>query len=194
MARLEEIQRALAVARKAGAEEIAVLHCVSGYPTPATAMNLRALRTLSEEADVVLGLSDHSLDRIAPIAAVALGACVFEKHLTLARSDGGPDAGFSLEPDEFGELVRDVETAWKALGDGSFGPSSVEDSSLSVRRSLYVVRDIEQGEAFGPDNVRSIRPALGLEPRFLSDVLGRPASRAIKRGEPLNWDLVGATP
>lgn len=194
MASPEEIHQALAVARGAGCGDLALLHCVSGYPTPAERMNLRAIQTLAGEFRAVVGLSDHSLGRVAPIAALALGARIFEKHLTLRRSDGGPDAGFSLEPEEFETLVADLRCAWSALGHGRIEPSPEEASSLKVRRSLYVVRDVGPGEILGRDSVRAIRPALGLPPRYLPDVLGARTLRALKRGEPLRWDDIEVVP
>ncbi len=191
MATPDEIRRALAAARAAGGTDLALLHCVSGYPTPPGEMNLRRMATLAAEFGVVTGLSDHSLGPAAPIAAVALGASLIEKHLTLARADGGPDAGFSLEPDEFAAMVRDVRAAWEGLGDGRSAPAACEASSRRCRRSLYVVRDVAAGERLTRDAVRSIRPALGLEPRHLGAVLGRPALRDLKRGEPLQWEQLG---
>ncbi|MCP5055622.1 MAG: pseudaminic acid synthase [bacterium] len=191
MAQQDDIQRALDVARNAGASDLALLHCVSGYPTPPDEMNLRRVATLAAEFDVVTGLSDHSLTAAAPVAAVALGASVIEKHLTLCRADGGPDAGFSLEPDEFATMVRDVREAWSGLGTGHCASAPSEDSSRIYRRSLYIVRDVAAGDRITRETIRAIRPALGLEPRHLENVLGRPALRALKRGEPLAWEQLG---
>ncbi|MCP3983669.1 MAG: pseudaminic acid synthase [bacterium] len=188
MAQLDEIRRALDVARANGATEIALLHCVSGYPTPPEEMNLLRVATLASEFGVVTGLSDHSLTAAAPVAAVALGARLIEKHITLSRADGGPDAGFSLEPDEFETMVRDVKAAWSGLGTGRCAEAPCEASSRIYRRSLYIVRDIAKGERISRESVRAIRPALGLEPRHLESVLGRSALRQLKRGEPLTWD------
>lgn len=188
MASDDEVAHAVAAARGHGCRELILLHCVSGYPTPPEQMNLRRLTTLARLAPV--GLSDHSPGAVAPIAAVALGACVIEKHLTLARADGGPDAGFSLEPDEMAEVVRGCRAAWAALGDGSAARPPVEAESRGFRRSLYAVSDIAVGEPLSRANVRAIRPGYGLAPRHLGALLGRPARVAIARGTPLAWELV----
>lgn len=188
MASDDEVAHAVAAARGHGCRELILLHCVSGYPTPPEQMNLRRLATLARLAPV--GLSDHSPGAVAPIAAVALGACVIEKHLTLARADGGPDAGFSLEPDEMAEVVRGCRAAWAALGDGSAVRPPVEAESRGFRRSLYAVADIAVGEPLSRANVRAIRPGFGLAPRHLGALLGRPARVAIARGTPLAWELV----
>jgi len=145
--------------------------------------------TLRKFADVV-GISDHSPGSIVPIAAVARGACVIEKHLTLARADGGPDAGFSLEPHEMREVVAGARAAWSALGDGSAKRPKSEDSSRTLRRSLYATADISAGEPLTRDNVRAIRPGFGLPPRELPRVLGRTARVTIARGTPLQWELM----
>ena len=188
MASDDEVAHAVAAARGHGCRELILLHCVSGYPTPPEQMNLRRLTTLARLAPV--GLSDHSPGAVAPIAAVALGACVIEKHLTLARADGGPDAGFSLEPDEMAEVVRGCRAAWAALGDGGAARPPVEAESRGFRRSLYAVSDIAVGEPLSRANVRAIRPGYGLAPRHLGALLGRPARVAIARGTPLAWELV----
>lgn len=188
MASDDEVAHAVAAARAHGCRDLILLHCVSGYPTPPEQMNLRRLATLARFAPV--GLSDHSPGAVAPIAAVALGACVIEKHLTLARADGGPDAGFSLEPDEMAEVVRGCRAAWAALGDGSAARPPVEAEARGFRRSLYAVSDIAVGEPLSRANVRAIRPGYGLAPRHLGALLGRPARVAIPRGTPLAWELV----
>ncbi len=188
MASDDEVAHAVAAARAHGGRDLILLHCVSGYPTPPEQMNLRRLATLARFAPV--GLSDHSPGAVVPIAAVALGACVIEKHLTLARADGGPDAGFSLEPDEMAEVVRGCRAAWAALGDGGAARPPVEAESRGFRRSLYAVADIAVGEPLSRANVRAIRPGYGLAPRHLGELLGRPARVAIARGTPLAWELV----
>ncbi len=190
MATVEEIEEALRSARGAGASQIALLKCTSAYPAPVQDMNLRTIPEMARRFGVPVGLSDHTMGIAAPVAAVALGACIIEKHLTLSRSTPGPDSVFSLEPQEFKAMVDAVRTAEKALGKIHFGLSTKEEASRIFRRSLFVVEDVQQGDAFTPANVRSIRPAHGLHPRYLPEVLGKRASRKIKRGTPLSWEFV----
>ena len=186
-----DIAEAVAAARAGGAREIVLLHCTSGYPTPASQMHLRTLQHLGAAHGTLVGLSDHSMGTAVSVAAVALGACVIEKHFTLARADGGPDAAFSLEPDELGRLTADCRAAWEALGSVHYAEVEAEAASRDHRRSLYVVADVVRGEALTPANIRSIRPGFGLPPKHLGEVLGRSAARDLKRGEPLGWDLIG---
>lgn len=188
MASDAEVADAVAAARGAGCRELVILHCVSGYPAPAEQMNL--LRMAALAAHGLVGISDHSPGATIPIAAVALGACVVEKHLTLARADGGPDAGYSLEPHEMAEVVRGCRTAWAARGDGSAARPAVETANRAFRRSLYAVADIASGEPMTRRNVRAIRPGFGLAPRELPTVLGRVAKVEIARGTPLAWELL----
>jgi len=190
MATFEEIEEAVATARGAGAKQIALLKCTSAYPAPAEEMNLRTIPELGRRFDVPVGLSDHTMDVAVPVVAVSLGACLIEKHLTLSRSEGGPDSGFSLEPSEFKAMVEAVRTAEKALGVVHYGVSDREASSRIYRRSLFVVRDLKRGEKFTSENVRSIRPGHGLHPRHLSEVLGKTAASDIVQGTPVSWDLV----
>ena len=190
MATLGEIDNAVTAARQAGCRDLALLHCVSGYPAPAADYNVRTVAHLGKTFDVVAGLSDHTLGTATAVAAVALGAAIIEKHFTLCRADGGPDAAFSLEPAELQTLVADCRTAWLALGDVAYGCRSSERPGLVFRRSLYAVRDIAAGEVFGPDAVRSIRPGFGLPPADLPRVLGRRARVAVSRGTPLSWELI----
>jgi N-acetylneuraminate synthase len=190
MATVEEIKEAVQTARQAGAEQIALLKCTSAYPAAPEEMNLRTISELSRRFEVPVGLSDHTMGIAVPVAAVALGACIVEKHLTLSRSEAGPDNAFSLEPQEFKAMVDAVRVAEKALGEVHFGISQKEAASRVFRRSLFVVRDVKRGEAFSADNVRSIRPGHGLHTRHLEEVLGRYAARDIERGTPLSWDLV----
>jgi N-acetylneuraminate synthase len=185
-----EIAEAVAAARGAGDGGLILLHCTSGYPTPASQMHLRTMADLGARHDALVGLSDHSMGTAVSVAAVALGACVIEKHFTLARADGGPDAAFSLEPDELARLVADCRQAWEALGEVRYEEVEAEAASRDHRRSLYVVADVRKGELLTPRNVRSIRPGHGLPPKHLDAVLGRPAARDLKRGEPLDWSLV----
>ena len=190
MANLGEIAEAVEAARSVPGAGLVLLHCVSGYPTPAEEANLRTIPHLAEAFDVAVGLSDHTLDNAAAVAAVALGACVIEKHFTLRRADGGPDAAFSLEPQELAQLVRGVRTAWEAMGRIDYGRKPSEAASAPFRRSLFVVRDIAAGEALTAENVRSIRPGYGLPPKHLPELLGRRAARSLKRGEPLDWTMI----
>jgi N-acetylneuraminate synthase len=190
MAAANEIDEAVAAAREAGAGDVVLLHCVSGYPTPADEANLARIPALASRYDCPIGLSDHTLGTDVPVAATALGAAVIEKHVTLARSDGGPDAAFSLEPHELAALVRGVRTAYAALGRADYGRAASEQSNMAFRRSLYAVRDIAAGEVLTGENVRSIRPGYGLAPKHLPEVLGRRARRVIARGTPMSFDLV----
>ncbi len=188
MASEAEIEEAVSTARRAGASHVVLLQCVSGYPAPPEDINLRRLDVLARLAPA--GLSDHTPGAVVPIAATARGAVIIEKHLTLARADGGPDAGFSLEPAEMAEVVRGCHTAFAALGDGSPRRPRSEASSRPFRRSLYAVADIAAGEPLTRDNVRAIRPGHGLPPRDLPALLGRCTRIAVSRGTPLAWELL----
>jgi pseudaminic acid synthase len=190
MATLEEIDEAVNAARNAGASQLALLRCTSSYPAPPEEMNLRSIPDLARRFGVPVGLSDHTPGIAVPVAAVALGAVLIEKHLTLSRAEGGPDHAFSLEPKEFKTLVEAVRIAESSLGQIQYGPTPHELGTLPFRRSLFVVRDIRKGEPFTAENVRSIRPANGLHPRHLPEVLGRQAVRDIECGTPLTWELV----
>lgn len=190
MATLEEIDEALRAARGAGATQIALLKCTSAYPAAPEEMNLRTIPELARRFELPVGLSDHSMDIAAPVAAVALGACIIEKHLTLSRALKGPDSDFSLEPQEFKAMVAAVHVAEKALGEVHFGANGHEANSRTFRRSLFVVQNMKQGEAFTPANLRSIRPGHGLHTRYLPEVLGKPAACDIEPGTPLRWELV----
>jgi pseudaminic acid synthase len=190
MATIEEIEEAVETARQAGAEQIALLRCTSAYPALASEMNLRTIPELKRRFEVPVGLSDHTMDLAVPITAVALGACIIEKHFTLSRSSKGPDSAFSLEPAEFKAMVEAVRVAEKALGQIHFGLTDSERSSRVFRRSLFVVQAVRQGETFNEDNVRSIRPGHGLHTRHLRQIVGQRAARDIERGTPLSWDLV----
>jgi len=190
MASLSEIGEAVAAARDAGATQIALLHCTSGYPTPPEEASLATMPHLAGALSTVVGLSDHTPGHVVAVAAVALGAAIIEKHFTLARADGGPDAAFSLEPPEFKALVDGCRTAFAALGTVRYDLAPSETGYVSLRRSLYAVTDIAVGEMFTEKNVRSIRPGGGLPPKMLPDILGRRAARAITRGTPLAWNDV----
>jgi len=188
----EEIGEAVRAAHEAGTTELILLHCVSTYPAKYENANLRTIEDIARSYGVVAGLSDHTPGTACATAAVALGANVIEKHFTLRRADGGPDAAFSLEPDEFRRLVEDCRNAWLSIGAVDYSRSDEERGNLIFRRSLYVVADVASGEALTSDNVRSIRPGFGLAPKHLSDVIGRRAARFLKRGQPLSWADLGA--
>lgn len=188
-ANLEEITQALAAAKRQGNQDIILLHCVSGYPTPMEDVHLRTMEDLKLRFNVTTGLSDHSFGLAVPIAATALGASVIEKHVTLSRADGGADAAFSLEPQELAALVQETRNAFHALGSVNYELKASEKTSASFKRSLYAVEDIAAGDELTGDNVRSIRPGFGLPPRHLKDILGKKAKAAIAKGTALNWDL-----
>ena len=188
MATLAEIEEAVQAAREAGATQIALLKCTSGYPAEPGEMNLRTIAHLSEAFGVVVGLSDHTLGSAVPVAAVALGACMIEKHITLSRATPGPDSAFSLEPEEFKRMVDDVRIAEQALGRIHYGVSEREAACRVFRRSLFVVADIKAGEPFTAENVRSIRPGHGLHTRHLEDLLTRKAACNLPRGTPLKME------
>jgi pseudaminic acid synthase len=191
MANLAEMEAARDAALSAGAPGVVLLHCVSSYPATFGDANVRTVADMSARFGCPIGLSDHTPGTAASVAAVAQGASMIEKHFTLARADGGPDAAFSLEPAEFTALVRDCKDAWAALGRAHYDVLGSERGSLLFRRSLYVAADVKAGEPLSRANVRSIRPGNGLPPAHLDEVLGRKAARDLKRGEPLAWDMLG---
>ncbi len=190
MATLSEIDEAMRTLRQAGATQIALLKCTSAYPALPAEMNLRTIPNLGDTFGVPVGLSDHSIEVAVPVAAVTLGACIIEKHLTLSRSIPGPDSAFSLEPDEFKAMTQAVRLTEAALGRIHYGYSERESKSRVFRRSLFLVQDVKAGEPFTAENVRSIRPAHGLHTRYLEQVIGRVAVRDVERGTPLSWDLI----
>lgn len=190
MANETEIQEAVDAARQGGCEELVLLHCVSGYPTPPADANLATIPNMARRYGEPVGLSDHTMGTAVSVAAVALGACVIEKHFTLSRADEGPDSAFSLEPAELATLCRDSRTAWEALGGVNYQRKTSEKANLVFRRSLYVVNDIKAGEKLTEHNIRSIRPGFGLAPKHLPDALGKRAVRDLKRGTALAWDMI----
>ena len=190
MANLDEIDEAVNTAREAGCKDLALLHCVSGYPTPPGESNLRTIVDIEKKFGVVVGLSDHTLGSETAIASVGLGASLIEKHITLNRKDSGPDAAFSLEPREFKSLCKSVKIVWNALGKVTYECMNSEKENTVFRRSLYVVEDIMAGEEFTTKNVHRIRPANGLPPKYLSVILGRRSSCDIERGTALSWDFI----
>ncbi len=187
MASLAEINEALITLREAGAYQIALLKCTSAYPASPQHMNLRTIPHLAEAFGVVTGLSDHSMGIAAPVAAVALGACIIEKHFTMSRQVPGPDSAFSLEPHEFHDMVQAVRVAEQALGRVSYGVDQAESGSTVFRRSLFIVKDVQAGQQLTEEHIRCIRPGLGLPPRYLPEVLGRKAAQDLSRGTPLAW-------
>lgn len=187
---LEEIDLAVEAARGVGCSDLVVLGCVSSYPALPEESNLRSLPSLAERYDCVVGLSDHTLDATVPAVAVALGARVIEKHLTLSREDGSVDSEFSLEPDEFKQLVRDSRVAFESLGSGEIKPSPGETESRRSRRSLYVVADVEAGDMVSAANVRAIRPGSGLQPDAIRTLEGKSFAQAVKKGTPVSLDLI----
>lgn len=191
MASVAELDETVRAAREAGCRNLVLLKCTSTYPSTPENTNIRTIPHLRELFACEVGLSDHTMGCGAAVAAVALGATVIEKHFTLARADGGVDSAFSMEPKEMRILVTEAERAWQSLGKISYGATSAEQKSLVFRRSLYVVKDIEAGDVFSADNVRAIRPGLGLAPRWMDTVLGMTAKKALKRGTPLSWNLIG---
>lgn len=190
MATVAELDESVRELRANGCRDLVLLKCTSSYPASPQSSNIATIPHLATLFDVQVGLSDHTMGVGVAVASVALGATVIEKHFTLRRADGGVDSVFSLEPHELRSLVEETEKAWLALGEVAYGPSAEEKSSLRFRRSLFVVKDIREGEQFTEENVRCIRPGIGLEPRHLERVLGQRSARDIKRGTPLSWELL----
>lgn len=187
-----EVREAVETARGAGCGELLLLKCTSAYPAPASEMNLATMEALEKTFGASVGLSDHTMGHAVAVAAVALGACMVEKHFTLSRAHKGPDSAFSMEPAEFAEMVRAIRMAEAALGVVKYGAGEAEEKSKVFRRSLYVVRDVKAGEAFTPENVRAIRPGFGMHTRHLPEVLGARAARDLTTGTPLDWSLIVA--
>jgi N-acetylneuraminate synthase len=190
MADAQEIQEAIEAAREGGCKELAILHCVSGYPAPAADYNLRTIPDLIQRFGLVTGLSDHTLDNTTGITSVAMGASIIEKHFTLNRSGGGPDDSFSLEPAELAALCKDSKTAWAALGKVDYGRKSSEEGNVKFRRSLYFVKDLKDGEVITEDAVRSVRPGFGLAPKNLGGLLGRIVNQDVKKATAVNWEQI----
>ncbi|MFM5508844.1 pseudaminic acid synthase [Aeromonas rivipollensis] len=189
MANAEEIEDAIEAARTGGCKELAILHCVSGYPAPAEDYNLRTLLDMQQRFGLVTGLSDHTLDNTTAIASVALGASIIEKHFTLDRNGSGPDDSFSLEPTELLQLCVGARTAWSALGQVDYNRKSSEAGNVQFRRSLYFVKDLQTGDTITADAVRSVRPGLGLAPKYLEIVIGKTVTRPITANTPVSADL-----
>ncbi len=183
-----EIQEAVDAARSAGCRQLALLHCVSGYPAPSDEYNLRTIADMQARYGTLVGLSDHTLDNTTAIAGVAMGACIIEKHFTLDRKGGGPDDSFSLEPADMAALCRDTKTAWRALGAVDYGCKASERANVQFRRSLYFVKPLAAGETVTADVVRSVRPGYGLAPKHLPEVIGRRVKEAVQYGDPVTLD------
>jgi pseudaminic acid synthase len=190
MADSEEILEAIEAAKEGGCKELAILHCVSGYPAPAEDYNLRTLVDMQQRFGLVTGLSDHTIDNTTAISSVALGVSIIEKHVTLDRNGGGPDDSFSLEEEGLKKLCVGVKTAWQSLGKVDYGMKSSEQGSVKFRRSIYAVKDIKKGEQLTKENVKSIRPGFGLAPKYYEQILGKTAKFDIRRGTPLSFNLV----
>lgn len=190
MANIEEIEEAINAAQEGGCRELAILHCVSGYPAPAADYNLRTLQEMIERFGLVTGLSDHTLDNTTAIASIALGASIIEKHFTLDRSGGGPDDSFSLEPNDLEHLCQSSNIAWSSLGKVDYGRKSSEQGNMMFRRSIYVVKDITAGEILTVENIRSIRPGFGLAPKNYKELLGKVAKIDIKCGSAMKWNFI----
>lgn len=186
----EEISEAVSAAQDAGCESLMLLHCISSYPAPMNQANLLQVPELSERYGTIPGLSDHTLGTTASVAAVALGACVIEKHFTLSRKDKGPDSEFSIEPDELSSLCKDTFDAWSALGRAGFSRQESEKSNKKFRRSIYFVSDIKAGEIITPLHIRRIRPGLGLPPKYFDQIIGKRVNRDIARGTAASWELI----
>ena len=190
MATKEEIDEAVTTARDSGCKELVLLHCISSYPAPIDQAHLLQISALAEKFKLPIGLSDHTLGTTASVAAVALGACVIEKHFTLNREDKGPDCEFSVEPDEFNKLCYEVRQASSALGATGFGRAKVEKICMAYRRSVYVTQDLKAGNILNEKNVRIIRPGFGVPPKYYKNILGKSIKKNIKKGTPLSWDLI----
>lgn len=190
IATLADIERAIAACKTEGNDQIAILKCVSQYPTPYPDLNLRTIPHMAETFDCVTGLSDHSMGSAVDVAAVALGACIIEKHMTLRRSDGGADGTFSMEPEEFAQMVTDVHNIEQSLGKVTYELTEVQKRGKKNARSLYVVEDIKAGDIFTEINLRSIRPGRGLPTWYYEDILGKKASVDIARGTAMKWEYI----
>lgn len=190
IAYLEDIERAVKVCREEGNEQVILLKCTSTYPSPYEDMNLKVIPNMAQVFDCITGLSDHSMGSTAAVTSVALGAKMIEKHLTLSRADGGPDAAFSMEPEEFKKMAQEVRIAEKALGRVTYELTEKQKKSREDGRSLFVVKDIKAGEIFTKENVRSIRPAFGLHTMYYEKILGQRAKTDLPKGTPLDWKYI----
>ena len=194
MSDFDEIQESIEAAREAGCTELAILHCVSGYPAPPADYNLRTIPDMISQFGLVTGLSDHTLGTATAITSIALGASILEKHFTLDRGRGGPDDSFSLEPPELASLCRDAREAWASLGGVNYARKSSEEKNMQFRRSLYFVRDLNEGDQITEDSIRSVRPGFGLAPKYFDAVLGRTLNRSVRANTPVRWDEINGEP
>lgn len=190
MANIEEIEEAIDAARVGGCKELAILHCVSGYPAPASDYNLRTIPDMIERFGLVTGLSDHTLDNTIAITSIALGASIIEKHFTLDRNGGGPDDSFSLEPADLIALCCDTKTAWQALGQIDYERKSSEEANIKFRRSLYFVQDLQAGDTITEESIRSVRPGFGLLPKYLSEIIGKKVARNVNVNTAITSDSI----
>lgn len=186
----EEISEAVSAAYEAGCKNLVLLHCISSYPAPMEQANLLQMPRLSERFGTIPGLSDHTLGTTASVAAVALGACVIEKHFTLSRNDKGPDSEFSIEPDELKRLCKDTFDAWSAIGKAGFERQKAEEGNKHFRRSIYFVSDMKSGEIITPSHIRRIRPGFGLPPKYYDQLIGKRVNRDVVRGTATSWELI----
>lgn len=189
MADEQEIQEAIDAAREGGCKELAILHCVSGYPAPAEDYNLRTIEDMRNRFGLVTGLSDHTLDNVTAVTSVAFGAAIIEKHFTLNRNAGGPDDSFSLEPEDLGQLCRDSKIAWQASGRVDYGKKSSELGNIQFRRSLYFVNDLSVGDIITEQDIRSVRPGFGLEPKYFNEIIGKKIKNKVNKFTPVKWNL-----
>tara|TARA_Y100001970_G_scaffold149329_1_gene183199 strand:+ start:5858 stop:6898 length:1041 start_codon:yes stop_codon:yes gene_type:complete len=190
MADFNEISEAVDIARSSGCNDLALLHCVSSYPAPEDAYNLRTITDLKEKFDTLVGLSDHTLGINVALASIPLGSCIIEKHVTLSRKDKGPDSEFSLESTELQALCSGVKGVWKSLGKVNYELNEVEKSSIKFRRSIYAIENIKKGESITNSNIRRIRPGYGLPPKYYDELINKTAKVNIERGTPISWDLI----
>ena len=186
----EDIERALQVCKEEGNEQVMLLKCVSAYPTPYNQVNLRTIPTLASSYDCIAGISDHTMGTIVSAGAIPLGAKMIEKHLTLSRKDGGPDAAFSMEPEEFASMVKEIRILEQALGTDQYTLTDTQKLEHKGSRSLFVVKDIAKGEVLTAENIRSIRPGDGLHTKYYEEILGKTARRNLKKGTPLSWNML----
>lgn len=190
IARIGDIQEAIDACRRMGNENVALLKCTSSYPAPIEEINLKTIPNMKETFDCVVGLSDHTMGNVVSVCGVAIGAQIIEKHMTLRRSDGGADSKFSMEPEEFKEMVDNIRSVEKALGKVTYDLTEKQKKSREHSRSLFVVEDVNEGEIFTEKNVRSIRPGFGLETKYIKEILGKKAASTIKKGTPMSWNLI----
>lgn len=191
VAREDDIREAVEACRRVGNEQIILLKCTSSYPTPLEEVNLNTIPLLREKFGVQVGLSDHTIGYVVPMGAVALGAILIEKHFIMDRSFGGPDSAFSMEPSEFGQMISNVRDVEKAMGIATLELSAKSAKNREFSRSLYIVSDMAEGDFFNKENIRSIRPGFGLSPRHLNEILGKKAIKALEKGTPVSWDIIG---